>query len=654
MGRAGKPNIKIPFFLSGILLLLFSISPIISKAQQCPPNIDFENGNFDNWICYTGGVDANGGYNTITLFPSGGPVYDQHTMYSLATDGNMLDYYGGFPVMCPNGSNYSVRLGNTSGGAQAEGLSYEFTIPANRNTYSLIYHYAVVFQDPNHLPYQQPRMEVEVTNVTDNEVITCSSFTFFPNGSPLPGFFMSPQSDSTPVWCKDWSAVTINLNNKAGKTIKLFFKTADCTFRRHFGYAYVDVNTECSSEFTGATYCADDTAVSVTAPYGYQSYTWFNSTFTQTLGHQQTLNISPPPPAGTTYAVEIIPFDGYGCQDTLYANMIDTLTLKANAGSDAVSCNKNNVLIGAPPLPGANYSWSPVNDLSNAYISNPRAGPSVTTQYIVTVRSNGGGCINSDSVIVKASKVDTTLYFLGKKLFCITSSDTAVMLVNPTTSIQWYRNGSGLSGATLPRYKATQSGSYYSVMTNSDGCTDKTRTETVEIETPKRSIRYPDQYSIINIPEDLQARTFGQTVLWQPSYFLNNPNIVNPTFDASYELDQSYTIDIRTAAGCQTVDTQTVKVIKEVKVYVPTAFTPNNDGKNDYMHPIMLGIKELKYFRIYNRGGQLVYDYIPGAKGWDGKIGGEWQPTGVYVWMFRGTGWDKQEHVYKGTLVLIR
>ena len=58
----------------------------------------------------------------------------------------------------------------------------------------------------------------------------------------------------------------------AGKTIRLFFKTADCTFRRHFGYAYIDVNTECSSEFTGATYCPDDTAVTVTAPYGYQNY----------------------------------------------------------------------------------------------------------------------------------------------------------------------------------------------------------------------------------------------------------------------------------------------------------------------------------------------------------------------------------------------
>ena len=92
----------------------------------------------------------------------------------------------------------------------------------------------------------------------------CSSFAFIPLGSGLPGFFESPITISTaPIWCKDWTAVSVNLDGLAGKKIRLFFKTADCTFRRHFGYAYIDVNSECNSEFVGATYCPDDTAVVV-------------------------------------------------------------------------------------------------------------------------------------------------------------------------------------------------------------------------------------------------------------------------------------------------------------------------------------------------------------------------------------------------------
>jgi hypothetical protein len=137
-------------------------------AQLCPPNIDFETGTFNGWTCYTGSNLAIGNDNVISISPSGGPVLNRHTMYTAPT--SELDYYGGFPVTCPNGSGHSIRLGNSTGGGEAEGISYEFTIPITENNYSLIYHYAVVFQSPNHRVNEQPRMEIEVTNVTDNQV----------------------------------------------------------------------------------------------------------------------------------------------------------------------------------------------------------------------------------------------------------------------------------------------------------------------------------------------------------------------------------------------------------------------------------------------------------------------------------------------------
>ncbi|MEK7224496.1 MAG: hypothetical protein AAB221_02290, partial [Bacteroidota bacterium] len=138
-----------------VILLFFNLS---AGAQDCPPNIDFERGDFTGWRCYVGQVAQSGNDNVISLYDVGGPVTDQHTMYSLNGNAGLRDYYGDFPVLCPNGSRYSVKLGNTSGGAQAEGISYEFTIPAGQNTYSLTYHYAVVFQDPSHQPHQQPRL----------------------------------------------------------------------------------------------------------------------------------------------------------------------------------------------------------------------------------------------------------------------------------------------------------------------------------------------------------------------------------------------------------------------------------------------------------------------------------------------------------------
>ncbi|HKO80592.1 MAG TPA: hypothetical protein VJU78_09360, partial [Chitinophagaceae bacterium] len=443
-------------FITGLLLF-----PGYLVAQDCPPNIDFETGTFDRWTCYIGSSGEVNGVNTMTLRSSAGPVADRHTMYS-AFPGGEVDPYGGFPVNCPNGSGRSIRLGNNLAGTQAEGLSYEFTIPASQDIYSLIYHYAVVFQDPNHEIYQQPRLELEITNVSDNTIIQCSSFTFIPYGSLLPGFFESPNPrGDTPVWCKDWSAVSVNLNGLAGKTIRLFFKTADCTFRRHFGYAYIDVNSECSSEFVGASYCPDDTIVNVTAPYGYQNYSWFDNSFSRVLGTEQTISFTPLPVPGTIYAVQVVPYNGYGCLDTLYAKLEDDLTVNANAGKDILSCNRSSVPIGANSIPGLSYSWSPVTGLSNPHISNPLATPESTTAYVLTANHDGGGCRDTDTVLVQASIIDTSLQLSGKDMYCSDSGDSSILRTGFADNIQWYRDDNIMSGFTQRDNRISRTGTYY-------------------------------------------------------------------------------------------------------------------------------------------------------------------------------------------------
>jgi gliding motility-associated-like protein len=160
---------------------------------------------------------------------------------------------------------------------------------------------------------------------------------------------------------------------------------------------------------------------------------------------------------------------------------------------------------------------------------------------------------------------------------------------------------------------------------------------------------------LLNTPVELNARDLGATVLWSPATFLDEPGSVNPNFLATSLIEQQYTIKITTALGCVTVDTQYVKTIKEVKMYIPTAFTPNNDGRNDYLRPILLGIKDMRYFRVYNRWGQLVYDMHTGdERGWDGLVGGMIQQTGVYVWMIEGIGLDNKRYFQRGTVTLIR
>lgn len=809
----------ISFFLHAVALLCLLTTS--SLAQNCPPNIDFENGNFSGWKCYTGSVSAASGSNEITFNYSGGPVFNRHTMYS-SNQNSGLDEYGKFPKNCPNGSGHSIKLGNNSAGREAEGVSYEFTIPAGANTYNLIYNYAVVFQDPGHFDYEQPRLELLVENLTDNYPIGCSSFTFFANGSPLPGFELSnTPGGNTPVWFKKWTAVSINLDNLAGKKIRLFFKTADCTFRIHFGYAYIDVNTECSDKFEGAAFCPDDSQVILNAPYGYQNYIWYDSSLRRILGTSQTLILTPPPAAGTKIAVVVIPYSGYGCIDTLYTYLYDTLRYQANAGPDQVSCNTGGVQLGVPPKPGWLYEWTPAIALSNAQASNPFATPDVTTEYALLVKHNGGGCRTTDTALIKAVKLSDSLEILGKTEWCIGSGDSTVLKVLPADSVQWYKNGIPISGAQQTTYKVAETGIYYAVVFSYFGCNLKTRSQDVDIssipipaimvnnpaqcmvnnkfiftnqsvndvgamhykwilgdgftatsrnltysfkkpgnykvvmivnsssscadsttidvvvyqnifaefslnpvcinepviainntvdpgtspvhylwnfgnglistlknppvqvypvsgnyiislavssdqcpfpvsiqkrfvtvEKPIPGVNNPVAYAVADLPLTLQARPIGVDALWTPATNLDVANTYKPVFTGN--LEKTFYIKLTTAAGCITIDTQVVKINKNIVIYVPNAFTPNNDGTNDNLKPFMIGIKELIYFKIFNRWGELIYETKDPAKGWDGRYKGQEVQSHTLVWMLQGIGVDNKIYNAKGSTVLIR
>ncbi len=119
---------------------------------------------------------------------------------------------------------------------------------------------------------------------------------------------------------------------------------------------------------------------------------------------------------------------------------------------------------------------------------------------------------------------------------------------------------------------------------------------------------------------------------------LNSSRSFNPVFSGA--ADQLYTITIKTITGCTTVDTLLVKILKKADIYVPSAFTPNNDGRNDFLKPVLAGIKELRYFRVYNRWGQLLFETRSVQAGWDGNIKERKQGTQVVVWIAEGLGED--------------
>jgi gliding motility-associated-like protein len=367
-------------------LLLLSAGRI--AAQKCPENIGFELGNFSGWQCSEGTITQNSGE---TSFSSTIPTIGRHTMLA-NSNVQELDGFGNFPINCPNGSGYSIMLGNASTGRQAESISYTFTIPADQNNYSIIYNYAVVFQNPSHPPNQQPKFTANVYDENSNTYIGCSSFTYTAS-SNLPGF---KSSDRQPdVFYKDWTPVTIKLSGYAGKTIRLEFTTYDCSQGGHFGYAYVDVNQNCTSPISGNVFCSKTDKLTLVAPFGFQDYHWYSGDFSTLLGQQSKLEFKPLPQPNTKYALIITPYPEQGCVDTLYTTaMYSPEPLEFSLNSNLAACIEPGADITSADVTagsGSNLSFTYYTDATlTKFVNVPKQLVKSGEYYVMA--ENVSGC----------------------------------------------------------------------------------------------------------------------------------------------------------------------------------------------------------------------------------------------------------------------
>jgi gliding motility-associated-like protein len=109
-----------------------------------------------------------------------------------------------------------------------------------------------------------------------------------------------------------------------------------------------------------------------------------------------------------------------------------------------------------------------------------------------------------------------------------------------------------------------------------------------------------------------------------------------------------------TEKGCKKQSQILIKRYAGPELYVPTAFTPNNDGVNDRLKVIPIGIKSFGYFAVYNRWGQLVYRTTNYNDSWDGTIKGVRQAPDTFVYVVQAIDYKGKPMLKKGTVILIR
>lgn len=144
---------------------------------------------------------------------------------------------------------------------------------------------------------------------------------------------------------------------------------------------------------------------------------------------------------------------------------------------------------------------------------------------------------------------------------------------------------------------------------------------------------------------------------WTPATGLSSAMIADPVANLGTMAGNTitYIVKATTADGCSGQDSIKVMVFATAPdIFVASAFTPNSDGRNDVLHAIPVGISRLEYFRIYNRWGQLIFSSASSEKGWDGKINGQLQATGNFVYTAQGVDYTGKTVTRKGIVTLIR
>jgi gliding motility-associated-like protein len=427
--------------------------------------------------------------------------------------------------------------------------------------------------------------------------------------------------------------------------------------------------------------CAGDGAtLTVTNAQPGVTYEWYNAAaagnllFTGTVFNVTALT------ATTDYYILAI---GTGGCNNNGGRVKVTVTVNAKPTVPTVASTSVNVCTGSTavltvtnPQPGVTYNWY------TAAVGGTLAGtgvnfttPAVNANTTYFVEGANGACISSSrtpvNVIALPVPVAPASVTAANGTLC-SGSSTILTVNNPVPGLiyRWYAassNGPVLAEGitfTTPNLNATTI--YYVEAIAVGGCASPTRTGVTVTVLPVL-----DKPAVVVQTTTPNSVTFAwAAVAGATAYEVSQDNgltWVNPTggstgttyLVAGLKPDQSVSILVRAKGQieCQTSQngSATGKAANPFgdQVYIPNAFTPNNDGKNDTFLIYGNTISSAK-MSIYTQWGQLIFQSDNVANGWDGTFKGVNQPIGVYVYMVDITFTNGTTSLRKGTVTLIR
>lgn len=318
----------------------------------------------------------------------------------------------------------------------------------------------------------------------------------------------------------------------------------------------------------------------------------------------------------------------------------DVRTVTVNAYLDKPSITAPPVCEGdalrlAANAPGAvSYEWTGPGVTAANKNQNPLVIDNATVaavgDYQVTVVS-AGGCPTPSDKIKATVNLKPVIPVITPHPIC-KGSATILNETTPNAKSYSWLPVTGLSDPTAasPAAKPAETTTYTVTVTSNEGCT-ATQTVTVTVmPVPEASISPQKKiFEGQSVVLDAQAK-YADTYLWTPADGLDDPTKLNPV--ASLTDDITYTLKASSGIGCGFVNVSVfVRVYK--KIVIPTSFSPNGDGLNDYWDIEALSTYPKSTMNVFSRSGQKVYTSTGYDKPWNGAYKGYILPSGTYYYV---------------------
>jgi gliding motility-associated-like protein len=326
----------------------------------------------------------------------------------------------------------------------------------------------------------------------------------------------------------------------------------------------------------------------------------------------------------------------------------------ADAGEDTTICANRSVQIGSNPISGFSYSWFPASTLDDPNIANPIASPVANqTQYILTVTNDSTLCQNFDTILVTMLNPIIANAGIDVEICAYDSVQIGAGFIEGQIYSWIPQHGLSNPFASNPIASPDSTTKYTLVVTDTAGC-DAISDDVVVLVHPLPDAYAGEDDTIMGGTSTQLIGSGGVQYAWMPPYSLDNPNLFNPI--ASPDTSTTYILTVTDLFGC--INTDTVNIIvydfKE-PFWLPTAFSPNNDGLNDILY-VRGGNYESFEFSIFNRYGERIFKSTTVENGWDGRNRetGELMPSGAYVYKVHVKLENGETHTANGIVNLIR